>query len=124
LGFDIYGQAKSAVHEIEALAAFIIAAVLPAGAVVADCITSLRKDLWAYRVAPGRSSSIERIQAEAPTSDDSPAPIESLLTSVSGLPNRVQTRPAPKSAKEQLEELRAKEKENERTKDGDASSPA
>ena len=41
LGFGIYTQAKSAVHEIEALASFIIAAVLLVGAILGLAGTAL-----------------------------------------------------------------------------------
>jgi hypothetical protein len=124
IGFGIYSQTKSAVHEIEVLASFIIAAILLVGAILASCITSLRGDLRGYLLSgpSGEPVPAEPIRFDATEPVAVPTPGQSLRTSVSSLLGRRQAGPAPKSAKEQLEELRAKERDRV-TENGPGSPP-
>ena len=59
IGFGIFSQSKSAVHEIEVLASFIIAAILlVVGAILASCITSLRGISGKYHLGAPNSDPI------------------------------------------------------------------
>ncbi len=50
IGAGIWASSKSAVHEIEGLAALFVSAILLVGAVLAFGIGNLRKELWSYSI--------------------------------------------------------------------------
>lgn len=115
LGLGIFGNSKSAIHETEALASLFIAAILLVGAALSAAIGRLRQELWAYHVGRDAPPRPEQAYADSPISSEPAAAKESLLAPLSGLLSRAQMRTGQKSAQEQLEELRAKDKQKAAT---------